>query len=301
MEGTMPLWILATLFAASVQALRFLLQKKMSSDGLSAAATTFARFVYAPFVLAPALALWWIFSGSEVPELQEDFWAYAAAGAVAQILATMCVVALFAHRNFAVGIAFSKTTVLLTVGTGFLLLGETVEPLALVAMVVGFAGVVLLSVPLDGGWRIFNRASALGLASGAFFSISAVGYRAASLAVETDLPIVRAAVTLALVTALQTILLASWLAWRDRDGLVQVARRWRLSMLIGLTSMAGSLGWFTAYTLQTAAMVNAVGQIELALSMAISWLLLGERSTLREIAGILLVGISVVGLILIGG
>lgn len=40
------------------------------------------------------------------------FWAYALAGGLTQILATMCVVALFAERNFAVGITFKKTEVI---------------------------------------------------------------------------------------------------------------------------------------------------------------------------------------------
>ena len=63
--------------------------------------------------------------------------------------------------------------------------------------------------------------------------------------------------------------------------------------------MAGSLGWFTAYTLQTAAYVNAVGQVELILSMVISWTVLGERFSRRELLAIVLVGVSVIGLVLL--
>ncbi|MEM7641328.1 MAG: DMT family transporter [Pseudomonadota bacterium] len=295
----MSLWILATFFAATVQALRFLLQKRLALGGLSPVAATFARFVWAPPAIFAGLGLW-AASGGAIPGPPPAFWAPAFAGGLSQILATICVVALFARRNFAVGIAFSKTTVLMTVLTGFLILGETVTWPALAAMVVGFAGVVLLSVPLGGsGWQVFNRASGLGLAAGAFFSVSAVGYRAASLSIPSDEPILRAAITLGWVTLLQTAILAAWLGWRDRAGLMGTFTRWRATMLVGATSMAGSLAWFTAYTLQTAALVNAVGQVELILSMLISWLILGERSTARELAGIALLGVSVVGLVVI--
>jgi drug/metabolite transporter (DMT)-like permease len=187
--------------------------------------------------------------------------------------------------------------------TGFLMLGETVTPAALAAMGVGFAGVLLLSLPEGAGLRggPFNAASALGLASGAFFAVSAVGYRGASLAVASDAALVRAAVTLCFVTLVQTALLGAWLAWRDRAGLKAVFRLWRATALVGATSLAGSLGWFTAYTLQTAAYVNAVGQVELVLSMLISRFMLGERQTRREGLGIVLVGASVLGLILLRG
>ncbi|WP_299645877.1 DMT family transporter [uncultured Jannaschia sp.] len=294
----MSLWVAATLLAASVQALRFLLQKRLSVGGLSPAASTFARFVYAPAAVALGLALW-VGLGGALPAIRPGFWLYAVSGGVAQILATMCVVALFARRNFAVGIAFSKVTVLMTVATGFLVLGETVTLADLAAMSVGLLGVLVLSVPADGGWQILNRASALGLASGAFFSISAVGYRGASLLVATDVAILRAAVTLCLVTLVQTVLLGGWLLWRDRAGFTAVFRRWRTTSLVGATSMLGSLGWFTAYTLQTAAYVNAVGQVELILSLAISWLVLGEKFSRRELLAIVLVSVSVVALILL--
>ena len=236
-----------------------------------------------------------------MPALGPGFWPYALVGGVSQILATMCVVALFSRRNFAVGMAFSKTTVLMTVGTGFLLLGELPRAGEVAAILVGVAGVLLLSVPKGAGWRagLTDPATLYGLASGAFFSISGVSYRGASLAVATDAPMLRAAVTLLFVTALQTALLAAWLAWRDRDGLRRVFTGWRVSAAIGATSMLGSLGWFTAYTLQQAALVNAVGQVELILSLAISWLALGERIAPRELAGVALIGGSVAALLLL--
>ena len=296
----MSLWLAATLFASTVQALRFLLQKRLSLAGAGPAAATFARFVLAPPVLGLGLAVF-AWRGGAWPALGDGFWAHAVAGGVAQILATVCVVALFARRNFAVGMAFSKTTVLMTVAVGFAVLGDLPTGAEIACILVGLAGVLLLSVPEGARWRDGWRDPAVlyGLASGAAFSVSAVGYRGATLAVASDDPLVRAAVTLLFVTVLQTVLLLAWLAWRDRAGLAQVARRWRVSAAIGATSMLGSMGWFTAYTLQQAALVNAVGQVELILSLLISWLALGERIAPRELAGVALVGGSVAALLLV--
>ena len=138
-----------------------------------------------------------------------------------------------------------------------------------------------------------------GLGAGICFAVSGVSYRGASLAVAADEPLLRAAVALFFATTLQTALLAAWLVWRDPAALVAVFRRWRVSLAIGTTSMLGSLAWFTAYTLEQAALVNAVGQVELILSLAISALVLGERITARELAGTALIGGSVAALLLL--
>ena len=299
----MPLWIAATLIACTLQALRFLLQKRLAGGGggLGPVAATFARFVYAPFVLGLALMAWRLGGGAALPPLGEGFWPFAFAGGVSQILATVLVVATFAQRNFSVGIALSKTTVLMTIVVGAVVLGEVPSGPAIVAIVVGVLGVVAISVPRGVRWRaaLSDRAVAFGLGAGAFFAVSGVSYRGATLAVGSDEALLRAAVTLFFVTALQSAILGAWMAWRDRAALRGTFRRWRVSGAIGATSMLGSLAWFTAYTTQQAALVNAVGQVELVLTLAISAFLLQERVTAREVAGTLLIGGSVAAILLV--
>ena len=63
--------------------------------------------------------------------------------------------------------------------------------------------------------------------------------------------------------------------------------------------MAGSLGWFIAFTLQTAALVKAVGQVELVFTFVFSIFWLKERSSGKEIAGIALILVSL-GIIIAG-
>ncbi|SMY08759.1 DMT family transporter [Flavimaricola marinus] len=299
----MDWWIVITLMAATAQTGRFVLQKRLKGTGLSTGGATFARFVYsAPLALLGMLAYSGA-SGQGVPGLSWSFWAYALAGGTAQILATMCVVALFSHRHFAVGITFKKTEVLMSVLVGLIVLGEGVSWLGLAAIVLGLIGVLLLSDPPggEGAWlrRIANRAVGLGLASGVMFAVSGVGYRGASLSLETGDSFQRALVTLACVTAFQLVAMALWLAWRERGEITRVLAAWRVAGLVGLTSLIGSACWFTAFTLQTVAYVNAVGQIEVILSLMAGALIFGERISAREWQGVVLVGLSVLALVLV--
>ena len=152
-----------------------------------------------------------------------------------------------------------------------------------------------------GPWhqRIFNRATALGLGAGILFGISGNGYRGASLSLEDGDVFYRAIITLAFVTAFQTITMALWLVWRERGQITAVIRAWRIAGLVGLTSMIGSICWFTAFTMQNAAYVNAVGQVELLFSLMIGAFVFGEKVTAREWQGLSLLTVSIVTLVLV--
>ena len=299
----MEIWIPITIGAAVAQTFRFMLQKRLKGMALSTAGATFARFIYSSPLVAMIAITYATTTGQGLPELPAAFWPYALAGGTSQILATMCVVALFSHRNFAVGITFKKTEVLLSAFFGFLILGDTFTTLTIVAMLIGLAGVLLLS-DAPGGvgpWhrRIFSRATALGLGAGMLFGISGNGYRGASLSLGEGDVFYRAIVTLAIVTAFQTVAMALWLAWRERGEISRVVASWRVAGLVGITSMIGSICWFTAFTLQNAAYVNAVGQIELLFSLIIGAFVFGEKIGKREWQGLLLLTCSIVMLVLL--
>lgn len=294
----MTLWIVATFCASMVQTLRFMLQKQIKLAGLSTAGATLARFVWGAPMAAVFVLLYGTLSGQSLPQIPAQFWGPALWGGVSQILATMCVVALFSHRNFAVGITFKKTEVMLAALVGFVVLGEGVSLFALLAILIGFGGMVLLSKPPEGGLTLWNRATGLGLASGVLFAFSGVGYRAASLSLDSADPMLRAGVTLALVATSQALILGACMGWREADQLRAVFVRWRITWLVGLTSAVGSFCWFLAFTLQTAAYVKALGQVELILSFAISWFVFRERSSAREVAGAGLIVLSVLVLVL---
>ncbi|MEL6838839.1 MAG: DMT family transporter [Pseudomonadota bacterium] len=296
-------WILITLGAAAAQTLRFMLQKHLKATQLSTAGATFARFVYSAPLVAVIATFYATYTGQGAPQVPAEFWPYMLAGGTSQILATMCVVALFMHRNFAVGITFKKTEVLLSALFGFIILGDTFTGWAIFAMCVGLAGVLLLSDPPGGSgpWRrrIFNRATALGIGAGLLFGISGNGYRGASLSLGDGDVFYRAIITLAFVTAFQTIAMAAYLVWRERGQITTVLRAWRIAGLVGLTSMIGSICWFTAFTLQNAAYVNAVGQVELLFSLMIGAFVFAEKVTWREWQGLTLLTASIIILVLV--
>ncbi|MHA7849232.1 EamA family transporter [Roseovarius sp.] len=300
----MDAWIILSVAAAAFQTLRFMLQKQLSIGTLSAGGATFARFAYSAPLVVLGLAGYLVWSGAALPARGGGFWAYALIGALMQVLATWCVVALFAARNFAVGITFKKTEVIQTALVGLLVLGDKISGLALAAIILGLVGVLVLSdnagLPGLSLRRMMNRAVGLGIASGAFFAISAVAYRGATLEVASDDPLLRAGVTLAVVTVSQTIGLGAWLAWREAGQVRAVWGARRVALWMGVTSMGGSLCWFTAFTLQNAALVFAVGQIEVIFSLLVSWLVFREKLTLREAVGITLLTGSILALVLLG-
>jgi drug/metabolite transporter (DMT)-like permease len=299
----MDLWIWITLAAAAFQTLRFTLQKVLRAGTLSTFGATFARFAYSAPLIAAGLAGYLWASAQALPPLGAAFWAYALAGGAAQVLATACVVALFGARNFAVGITFKKTEVVQTALMGFVLLGEGVSAPALGAIALGLVGVWLLGAApgeaLRGLARVTNRAAGLGLGAGFLFAISAVCYRGASLEVASEDPLLRAGVTLAAVTAAQMAGLALWLRLREPGEIARVWAARRVALWVGLASMGGSFCWFLAFTLQTAALVKAVGQIELLMSLAVTVLVFREPVSHTELAGIALLSASVVALVLV--
>lgn len=297
----MDAWIPITIAAAAAQTLRFMAQRHLRVSGLSTSGATLARFVFSAPVVAVAVWAYATATGQGLPALTPRFWGFALAGGIAQILATMCVVALFSERNFAVGITFKKTEVMLTAVAGFVVLGDAVSAAGALALLVGFAAVLLLSEApgATGPWhrRVLTRAAGLGVASGVFFAISAVGYRGAVLALPSGDVALRAGVTLALVTAVQTAVMIAWMRWREPGQVTQVLRSWRVVALVGGLSVLGSYGWFTAFALQSAAYVFALGQVELVFSILASVLVFGERIRGREYAGMALLAVSVVVLV----
>jgi drug/metabolite transporter (DMT)-like permease len=300
----MELWIALSVAAAFAQTLRFMVQKQLTVAGLSPGGATFARFLYSAPVVGAAMLAYLGATGQAVPAMSGTFWGYALLGGFTQVLATVCTVALFTHRNFAVGITFKKTEVMLTAIVGLVVLGDHVSAAGWVALAVGLGGVLLLSDPPGGAGsgmgRFLNRAAGLGLLSGVFFAVSAVCYRGATLALAVEDLVLRAGWTLAMVTGSQLIGMAAWLAWRERGEILRVVRAWRVAGLVGLFSMVGSYCWFAAFSLQSAAYVFAVGQVELIFSLAVSVMVFRERVTGREIVGIALLSVSILAIGLLG-
>ena len=69
-------------------------------------------------------------------------------------------------------------------------------------------------------------------------------------------------------------------------------------MVVGFVGATASFGWFIAMTLQQAAIVKAVAQVEMLFSFATSVLVFKEKMTAAEALGCVLVVLGVLTLLL---
>lgn len=300
-------WIPLTLFAAFMQNLRSAAQKRLKDRGAGGAglAATFARFGFAwPFALAFLLLAVAIGGppGDRAPG--GLFWAWTISAAAAQIGATWALLESFDHANFAVGTAFSKTEPLLAAALGALLLSETPSPLAALGIGVGVLGVAGLTLAPGkaGGGRglrwLSPQAALWGLLSAALFGYSAVGFRAGALALGEGAAAPRAALTLLAALSFQAGSLGLWLRLARPEAWAAVWSAWRLGLVAGATGAAASAGWFTAMTLEPAAHVRALGQVELLFALAAAAFYFRETPSRREIAAAILIGLGAALLLL---
>jgi drug/metabolite transporter (DMT)-like permease len=158
------------------------------------------------------------------------------------------------------------------------------------------AGAVTARTLLAG---LLERPALIGIASGTFFALSAVAYRGAALSLGGEGFWMQAAFTLGCATVIQTVAMTLYLMWRQPGQVTRAMRAWRVAAVVGLTGMLASACWFTAMTIENAAHVRAVGQIELVFTFLASYLFFKERSTALEILGISLVAGGIVMLLVL--
>lgn len=300
----MPLWIPITIFAALCQNIRTTMQQKIRGL-LSVDGANFVRYIYgAPLALA-ALAFLVFGTGREVPTLTSGFLAWVTLAGIAQIVATSLMIHAFALRNYAVGTVYSKTE---TVFVAFFATFISLEPLTALAwagILVCLGGVAILSVrgklsDVRGVLADLTHKGALyGILSGAVFALAAGGIREASKLLPSDDFLIKGFTTLAVMNSIQVVLMGLYLAKVDRPQIGKVAMHWRTSVWVGLFSVLGSAGWALAMTLENAALVRSVGQIELVFTFIASHLVLKERPSAGEWLGSVLVVGGVI-LILLG-
>jgi drug/metabolite transporter (DMT)-like permease len=94
--------------------------------------------------------------------------------------------------------------------------------------------------------------------------------------------------------------MGGYLATRERGQVGRVFANLRTGLLVGLASAIGSVGWFTAFTLQIAAYVRTLGLVELVVTLLISLYAFRERPGRFEVIGLGLLILSI-ALVLNGG
>lgn len=293
------LWIPITVWAAFAQTLRNAAQRHLTAE-LGTLGATLVRFLYGlPFAVI-WLAVVHVADRAAIPAPNAGFVVWVVVAGASQIVATALLLRVMAERNFALGVAYSKTEIIQVAVFGFVFLGDPVTAAAALAILCGTLGVLLLS-PADRqrpfrtlltGWTA--RPALLGLASGASFALSAVGYRGAALSLAGTPFLMAAAYTLVAAQLFQTLALGGWLAWRDAAVVWRVLRAWRASLFAGFMGAAASAGWFTAMAIEPVAHVRTLGLVELLFSAIVSRRFFRERMTWLEIAGVTLLAAGLV-------
>ena len=84
--------------------------------------------------------------------------------------------------------------------------------------------------------------------------------------------------------------MVDWLGWVT----------WRPSLLVGVAGVLASIFWFSAFTLQNAAYVRALGQIELIFTFIASVVFFREKINKLEFAGIIFITGGILILVVAG-
>lgn len=297
----MATWIYFTLLAATMQAVRTAGQKQLSLH-LSSMATTGVRYFYAlPFAW---VYLWWIVSYRQVqiPVLTDDFIQFSLIACVMQIAGTACLVAAFRYKNFSVATSLAKTEAIQVAIVGAIIFATPLSFLGWVSVVIGVIGIFFVSKVKLSYQALFHDKDSLygagfGLAAGLGLAITTLLIRQSSLALHTDL-MVSAAVTLVFMITVQSVLSFVYLWLKDKSQLTIMQKHWRECLFVGITSVLGSIGWFTGASYQNAAYVKALGQVEFFITLILTYRFFKERIALKEYIGMILIIASVIILLL---
>lgn len=299
------LWIPITIAAGFFQNLRSAVQKKLK-DSLSTAGAAYSRFFYA----LPVAGIYYIainlYFNLPHPEINYRFLLFCLAGGISQILFTVFLLWTFSFKSFAVGTTFSKLEVIMVAIVAMVLLGESLNGWALFSIFVSSFGVLALSMgqaklSWAALWQgLFHKSTLLGLISAAFLGASSALYRGATLALEYEPFYANAAFTLVIALAIQTLIMGCYILIREPVSLLNVVQQWRWAGLAGLAGALASICWFTAFTLQKAAYVRALGQSELVFTFLFTLLFFREKISKSDYLGVILVSSGIFILLLFG-
>ncbi|PWQ93448.1 DMT family transporter [Leucothrix arctica] len=285
-------WILFTCFAAFCQAWRNALQSKLSKQ-LNVLGVTLARFLWAsPLALVYLIGLYqW--QPAEIPHFAAKSYFFIGSAAVMQIVATALMVVLFKQKNFAVGAGLAKCEAPVAALLGVMFFSTTLTYLGWIGVAIGAIAIMILSSP-DKIKDISLKTIMIGLACSSAFALTSLWVREASLSLNIPFPH-SAAWVLFLVITLQTLMLVVYLFIRDRQTLKHMVTSHKMMVMwTSLMSFLGSLGWFSAMSLQTVPYVKTLGQIEIFFMILISTYWLKEQTRKKDMLALVLVGIAAV-------
>ena len=293
----METWIIFTLLAVIMQSFRTAAQKQITQK-ISVQSATLVRFLFGiKFAALYFFLAVWIFQPINF-ELNIKFILSGALASISQVLATVFLIKALTLKNFAVGTALAKTEALLTAVLGSMFFSAYLNPMGYLSILFGVCGLLIAS-----NWNVTfkdlsdNQSIRYGLGAGLGFALASLWIRDASLSLEIP-RIVSAAAVLLYMVILQSLICLVWVSVKEPEQFMLIQNNLKSSLFIGFTGVLGSIGWFTAMSLQNAALVKTLGQIEFIASLLITYLYFNEKISAREYLGIAFIALSL--LLLIG-
>jgi len=276
------LWIPATVFASGFQVARNALQRGMMSQ-TGPWGATLVRFLFGlPFSLVFVAGVM-VLTPAAHPSFSLAFWGASITGAVGQVLATAALLVAMNRAGFAVATAVQQSSLPLAAIVGLIVFHDHLSGIAWVGVGVTTAGLVVLTWPRNTTGPKPVSGALFGLLSGLCFGFSLNAYRHAGLSLEPHHPIYAAIVSLAVVQAMQSLVLTLILALRDPAAIRAIIKGWRESVMAGLCGSIASAGWFIALALAPAAPVRAVGVIEAPIAAVAARRFFAERLHVQQI------------------
>lgn len=285
-------WIAFTIFAALMQSVRTAGQKQMATH-LNAIAATWARYGYGlPVAIVYAFACYVV---ADKPEftLSAQVWFYIGLASIAQLVATLLLVRLLKLRNFAVGTTYAKTEAILAALLAVILFGRSLSLFAWLAVLLGVVGILCVSWRKAASVSFSWDAAIQGIGAGLGFAVTSVLVREATALMNAPV-IATAAFILAWSIAIQLVLCTALLQWKSPKVWSDIKHHQRMGWFIGVTGALGSIGWYTAFGYQEAALVKTLGQMEFLFTVALTLIYFKEKIQKLEWVGMLFIVSSVV-------
>lgn len=284
-------WVFFTLSAVVLQTFRNALQSKLSAN-MSTSGVTLARFLFAPPIALTYLLLLYFFSDQDIPEFSLKFVFLVLLASVMQISATSFMVILFKQKNFSVGAGLAKSEALVAGVLGTVFFGSQLSLFGWVGILVGATAIFVLS----GGGRkgqLSLKTVIIGLACGTCFALTSLFVREASHLLNVPFPH-SAAWVLVWVLCIQTTLLVSYIAVKNRSTFIALKNNAKMTLATSIISCFGTICWFSAVSLHHVAYVKTLGQVEVLLTMLVATFWLKNKVQKHEIIGLLLIAAAAI-------
>ena len=292
-------WIVTSVLGAFFQNARSSIQKKLNTE-MSLMASTYVRFAFSlPILFVVFFIYFGNFNYFIISVQNSNFITYVILASILQISFTLLFLYLLKFTNFLVGTALSKTEVIQIAFFEFIILKDYLNFYALLGIMISTIGVIIFSTKdlkniIN---SFFSKSTVVGLLCGTLLALSVVFYRGSMEFLEfTNKNFDRALLTLFAATIIQTSLITFYLLLFEITEFKKIKSNIKLSSLAGFFGFSATISWFYSFSLVQAALVRAVGQIELLFSYISSRFMFKEKIRYIEIFGII---IFIFGLILV--